>query len=914
MTTALCPTTLDKPFRPLTFPPPEQASVPGSEVPVYLSSECCALDKFYHAIDPPIDAAPACGSAVFSVITHESLPLVFRPQDAPGLAMPEPHAFDRRERYLAALAEWHARARKCFGLALLPSPISGLFHLPEPPKIFTREEKADAGRFRTFRAALWPLLPENYLAVLERVLRRAPFAPDEPFARQIPKREVIYYRHHITDRPQWLSQLCPAEPRAALYDSYAEYVRACLGWAGAAQAGLHTAILPAREFARIAAIDTFTPARRAARAPAADARARARVADVCPHPRRFPARMAPAFPARAALAPALAGLGGRAAAPLAEPLRLDVFGVNRAKFLGEHQALGYSTASVEQGTPIPRVVTHPSGGTACVDDICSLLMAAISYDFSLVRQVLDADLSPQQFDEVMRFEINGARVCAFISQILNSASAIRQLTNLARISEAYRFRVSFLLAAVFRNDSTTSLPKTLMTPACLDAFHRTVSSLNLTSVSRVPLIPATRDQTRFHQTINRFYLVSTLLSIMSDCQSAQWYQNALDACRDLAREIGEALQTRADQLRPSQPGSDAYTSMLMIFSSQSVQLTRMLLGPDCLKWMRPRLLMRIEHSGAIVLAARAVLIGITERVYEPLCNWTLEMPPHVISFLESACGSLRRQALECGVRVGSLAVMSLFDAILSTNRAAVERLVLPIARLLSDRRVMANFTDQAYQQRLTASVCWLCNELPSVLPVVYKLRMQALALFAHDESICSSMCSLRGFSAFIIGHLSDTEGSIIPVNWGFFTLYAGHPRVIHEILSSTAANALAAIVTSDCTAVLRRFLEFSIDLWRRQSGIIVGRFCEVMMSSLGRLTAVYRTRKAMFKDDERMVQLIDEYARTLAQLDSPGSEKFIEAFGKYTETDMAELVGKRPSRMRERTQRLSSAAERDRPL
>jgi hypothetical protein len=446
----------------------------------------------------------------------------------------------------------------------------------------------------------------------------------------------------------------------------------------------------------------------------------------------------------------------------------------------------------------------------------------------------------------------------------------------------------------------------LMSPACLDALHRTVSSLNLTSLFRVPLLPLTRDQNRLHQTINRFYLVSTLLSIMSDCQASPWYQNALDGCRDLTREIAEALQARPDQLRASDPGTDAYASMLMIFSSQSVQLIRLLLGVDCLRWMRPRLLMRIEHSPAIVPAARGVLIGIAERVYEPLGNWTQEMPPHVLSFLESACGSLRRQALECGVRVGSFALMSLFDAVLSTNRPAVERLVLPIARLISDRRVMANFSEPAYRQRLTASVCWLCNELPTVVPAVYKIRMRALALFAPDESICSSMCELRGFSAFVISHLADTEGSIIPVNWGFFRVYAAHLKVIQEILGSPAGVALAAIVTSDCTVVLRRFLEFSIDLWKRQPPQVVARFCEVMMSSLGRLTAVYRTRKAMFKDDERMVQLIVEYARTVALLEAPGAEKFIDAFGKYTETDMAELVGKRSTRLRQTTQRLSS--------
>jgi hypothetical protein len=868
------------------------------------------LNKFYEEIELPVEAVPECGSFIFSIITHENISLVFRPQEVVDLRMPTPVCFDRVDEYAAVLRDWYTRALRYFGMALLPSTLTGVFHLPEPPKIFTKEEKADTGRFRTFKANLWPLLPENYLDMLDRVFKHAAVEPDEPFAKQIPKREVIYYRHHLTAQPQWLAQLLPAEPRAELYDSYEDFAKAYRNWAGLAQSSLHTPIIPVREFATIAAINVFQPTRVSPRRISNGDGRFMGVREICPHPRRFSLLSARSIGAPATL-PDCSGLGGPPSPPK-EVAPLEIFGVNPTNFITEHSRFGYSLSSLERAEALPQAVVHSSGGSAVVSEITAMLMAAISYDFSLVRKMIEADLGLREFDEIMRFEINGARSCAFISQILNSAGAIRQLTSLSRASEAYRFRVSFLLASIFRNDSTTQLPKTLLSPANLDALHRTVTALNLTSLYRVPLLPVVTVQNRLYQTVNRFYLLTTLLAVMRDCKNGQWYQDALDPCRDMSREIGEALLTRAEQLRAAEPGTDAYSAMLMVFASGAFQPTRILLGYNFLNWMGPRLLMRIEHSRCVVTAARAFLVGITERVYEPLPDWVAKLAPHVISFIESAFGALRRQALERGVRVPSLAIMSLFDAVLSTTKGEVNQLILPISRLICNSRVMVNFMGPAYQQRLTASVCWLCKQMPNAPEAHSRVRMEALALFAHDESMCYEMAHVDGFSAFVVGRLSDTKSSVIPVNWGFFMVYAGHPRVVREVLNS-AGNTLAAIASSECTPILRRFFQFSINLWRTQQPPIVAKFCEVMMGSLGRVTAIFRTRKAMFKEDPGMVRLVEDYARTIAGLGTvAGAERFIEAFAKYVESDLSELIGKKEAaRFRQLTTRTYQPVDRN---
>jgi hypothetical protein len=184
------------------------------------------------------------------------------------------------------------------------------------------------------------------------------------------------------------------------------------------------------------------------------------------------------------------------------------------------------------------------------------------------------------------------------------------------------------------------------------------------------------------------------------------------------------------------------------------------------------------------------------------------------------------------------------------------------------------------------------------------MRMQALELVASDEAICANICRLPGFSLFIISHLSDPEPAMVHLNWHFFAQYAGHPRVLHEIICSPAGAKLAAVAGSECTPILKRFFEFSTGVWRSQSPDDVARFCTLMMPNLGKVTCAVRTRKSLFRDDERMVEVIEEYARAILGLEAPGAERFIEAFAKHMESDLGALLPiarkaamRRPSRI-----------------
>jgi hypothetical protein len=899
-------TTLGKPFQPPVGRPSfQQTTVPGTSVPVCISSQADPLDLHYSEIELPVDAVPPCGESIFNVITHEHFPLIFRPQESVDIRVPIPHHYSSLQEYTEALREWFTRTSKFFGFARLPNPISGVFHLPELPKIFTTKEKADPGKFRTFSATQWPLLPENYLDMLDHVFNRKPIIPTQPFNDQVPKRELICYKHHITDQPQWPAQLITPEPLPLLYDSYDDYKQAYDQWAGLSYHTLDIPIIPVPGFEQIAGLGVYRPhvieTRRCSDAPL-------RVREVCPHPRLIERRLETSW------APPLSGEIARNfwqenPKSSGKPPQLSGFGVNEILFLNEHQKYGYCWSSFE-GKPVKKAIVRSAGGSANVSSLCALLKDSVNYDLSFVKKLIEADLSLEQFEYIMRFEINGTRTCAFISQILNNAVIIGELVAISQLCEQYRFRISFLMTAVFRLDNPAPLLKTLFVPTNLTIFHYVVAFLNLTSLYRIPLLGPIPNANPTLQTINRLYLLSVLLSVLREAQSAQWYRDTLDPCRDLIHEIPDSFH--AYMYRTATPGTDNYTALLMILSTDSTQLHRFILGNDYLKWMSPRLLMRIEHSRIVVPAARSFLMAISDHVYEPFADWVSELPKHAIAFVDSACSALRNHALTYGVHLPAPPLLSLLDIVLSADEDDVGSLILPLARLLSDRRVMSGFDDRQYQDKLVADTCWLCTRLRGVSRSLYRARVRGLTLLAHDERTCLEIYRHGGgFPEFIVGHLSESEPQLMHINWGFFNGWTKYDRVLTELLSSQVKESLPgipAIVGRDSNEVLKKFFEWSIDLWRNRNQTIVTLFCELMMPTIGRVTSMFRIRKTMFKGDERLVALIEKYAKAIADLTVPGAERFMEAFGKHMDPkdDIASRRGW--MRFRQSTQRILSAA------
>jgi hypothetical protein len=161
------------------------------------------------------------------------------------------------------------------------------------------------------------------------------------------------------------------------------------------------------------------------------------------------------------------------------------------------------------------------------------------------------------------------------------------------------------------------------------------------------------------------------------------------------------------------------------------------------------------------------------------------------------------------------------------------------------------------------------------------VQIQVLELFVESNKICDRMAEVQGFSNFIVSRLSDTESTTSPLTWRFFTKFAAYSSVFHRILRSPAGKTLAQLAASKYTPVLKRFLEFSIDVMRNQKPESIKEFHELLTPSLGKLACIFRARRSLFHGDDRMLQLMDDYARAILHLGTNIAEELTGAFMKH---------------------------------
>jgi hypothetical protein len=317
------------------------------------------------------------------------------------------------------------------------------------------------------------------------------------------------------------------------------------------------------------------------------------------------------------------------------------------------------------------------------------------------------------------------------------------------------------------------------------------------------------------------------------------------------------------------------------------------LGLDYLKWCSPFVLATIEHTRAVYLGADLFLLALTEGVYDPLPVRIKEFPSSTMAFLDSVLNQLREHALQNRLRVAGPPLLSLFEAVLVNDTDEAGALVLPIARLVSNPEIISNFATNSYQTRLAIAVIALCKDLLASRRL-YRTRMRALSLLAHDSAISHSIIKIPKFMEdLVVPRLADQDASLLGLNWGFFLNLVKYPTVVFELLTSavtqTVGPKLAQIVSSDNPVILKKFFEFSINLWRTQEPKVVARFCDVMIPMLGRITCIIRTRRVMFKDDERLIKLVEEYLTAILDLDAKGfatddatkTRSFQETFAKH---------------------------------
>ena len=882
--------------------------------PVYISSTMKPLNRFYQEITATPDAGDGPPS-YFDLFAYETVPLIYHDNPDAELVLPAPKMFTQKEEFTEAVFGWYDHCCRYFGGALLPQPVSSSFWLPEPPKIFSGEEKKSSARFRTFKAALWPLLPNNYMDMLDSILEAKPINPDEEFREQVPKREVIYHKHHMTQENQWMAQLVPPEPEPIAYDSFEEYQLAFRNWARVANASMEIPLMESREFVTIAALDVVDQG--AGSFEVDETRGWFPSGNnwkwvperVITQPQMIEASLARLFKEM--------NNEEKRDKPGNEVKAVTVFGVDRETFVQNIQEVGvYGTNDGRQKRPGD---VHWGLVRDNVEELKKMMANATSYDFSLIRQLLSNELSPAQYDDVLAVKVNENKFAVFISGVLTNVAVFRNLITISNLTESYRYRIGYMLTALFKNDPNTKAMAVLAQQDSCELLDALVRFLNLSSPYSEPIIEPTKSSIKALQKINKCYLLSVFLSIMRQYAGARFYQDAREPCRKLSLQLVKAFENQ-QIVEPFQQAQvddeDMYRALMMLLETHSKEIQKGVLGYNFMKWVafgqpRVRLMLSMAHSSCLTMACEMLIMGITQKKIDTkelvngLTFHTADLLTMVLKELISTCE-------ESHFTVTGQVFLPLVETALLSDREEVATLIVPLATLLCSKHFVSNWGDTSFQPLLMRVICRACEVLSKSTSTLYRERIQALVLLAQDESCCFAMSQVPLFIETLVTHLADSDVNVMNKTWNLFDNMTMYPKVVKEILSGSASlkKRLADMIDLENNVeALKRYLLFSIRVWEMTDAPgVCELMCNIMASKVGQIACLVKTRVSRFKDYPQMVDVIGNYYRAVQRMRGQGTQQFIDTlFTHFSST----IVGLQPERMvqagrRSKTARVSN--------
>jgi hypothetical protein len=747
---------------------------------------------------------------------------------------------------------------------------------------------------------MWPLLPNNYLDMIHIVSERGTIDPDATFREQIPKRDPIFHKHHLTQDPQWEGQVIPIEPVPTLYDSYVNFKKAYQDWATISH---HISTIPLLRPADFGAV---------ARLPPISAQPFGSLSICAPE---ITGRVAPpsltgdldlswsrtGVSDPSSTARQLSILSGPRppddSSRLHGPAVIEVLGINAHDFLNRHTTVGWRLSDLEGDEHIRPAVVYFGTPVPSVSPLQQALLTASSYDSSLLESVLQYDLTRAQLDEVMSTKINNTKAAVFLSQVIASGQSIGQLAEFAQISDACRFRVSLLLAAVLQHcPNSEILPRVAGSP---EIFHAVVVYLNITSRHREQLLPLIADQSREFQNVNCLYLYSVFLAIMRDSRAVPFFRNALEPCRQLLTAVVPWVASSLPAFRAASAGSPHFHALVMLLRVQSAWLHRVLLADNFLDWMPPRLLCAIQHLPVVGVAATAFIASLSRP--RDLRVWLAQLTEAHCSVILAIFQELRQRADEGRLLVPGPSLLALLEAVLELNSPSVLRLATPLAQLLGSSESLLGWGDPAGLKRLSNCLLVFYKTVwaewtaylpktekekikiePPPLPNLPRLPITLLLSVAGEEGCARAIVNDKdGFEPVVENLVLPPDASLIHLNWDFLAKIVCAPETLEHVLKTYPK--LMATITNNDQIVLKKFIEFSLAVLRRPDRTIgiTTAFCSAMKPFLGQLSLLWKNRKKTLRGNENLIRLIEDYTKATAALEGQGVQDYLETFSKH---------------------------------
>ncbi|KAH0794125.1 hypothetical protein GPJ56_002003 [Histomonas meleagridis] len=575
----------------------------GNQIPYYLNGDFTPLNKFYQPIDGDVYALNA-SQDIRDPFTQNIFPSTFKPQDNILISFPNPQNYQTKEEFMMAFELWYTEATIYLSYMNLPNPISGEFYLPELPKIFTKEEKSHPGRFRTFKPELWPLLPNNYFVMLQKIYQKDEIDPNEQFPDQVPKRDPLCYKHHVTSKDQWCSTLVASEPNPIIYDFFEEYEEAYVKWSNITYDTLKSYPIPPKDMQTVATLDLIpfeAPCETVPPQPEHDTKL-FEWAHQTPSPSNY-----------GTLVQQLHNLKTKPKERSKHKLHYDkvlyVFGVSKKQFITENVEYGFYEPAIKSPTiinPTIFVKGYPEKKIEKVQNVLKTPQINVNH-IDFILYILNYNYNSKQFAEVLNLEFNGKPLITYFEPLMSSYENVIKIFFKSKRSILDKLRIGNFLSSYITTTETLDFINIIFSPENLIMFHEFIELVNYNSKYRVEMLPIVTDKTNEKfLLINRFYLLDLFLSLFRDFNGSKFYTLAFSQCHIASSKVSQIVyeENFLKQLRSSKKGTDYYCCLLMLLHSNSTRIHRILLGADFLTWVSINIFLTMETC-RIVIVTRA---------------------------------------------------------------------------------------------------------------------------------------------------------------------------------------------------------------------------------------------------------------------------------------------------------------------
>ena len=878
-------TTLGRDFSFVQF---SDASIPesdGHEQPVYLDSKSNPRDRFYRPVKRPVFGEDDEANQLCDPFSHDITPLVYHvPSEA--FPFPNPADFQTRADFANECKRWHASFRKRLSTVVLPCPVTGEMFVPDHPKIFKPEEKSESQRFRTFKAAVWNLLPENYMEMVDILYKKREVDPEAPFPEQIPQRkgDVIMYKYHVTSKRQWQSQNFCHEPVPQIYDTYEEFEQSYMNWCTVVSEEVQQPIMQPEQLSDLIGLGQAEQSREKL-IPVEKEKKKVKISKGSWKWVKEVKKIKNWKGLKSKLRLLKEDMGTLRELECKPYELCDVFGLHdKDSFITQMMRWGDTLGKKE-----PTKLDRPIGFVVKLhedpplDEFVELFKISGKCDIGMLLRLLEVDFTRKQLDSFMVAHREEMRLVDFILKSL-SQQIVKMLFNCSHYIERYQFRVSYFFRAVLRNDSECRLLRMLLHCNDLTDYHQVIRSMLLTidmDLQVLPLMKVNGDP--LMDKINRFYLFHLTVVALNTMQDNSFYRDCVQTMRALAYDITQALPNEEAVKKVR----DNHAALMMLLHCDSNEIHRRILGTDFLIWLNEcsstkegvQVLQTIAHGTSLHCASLLFLkhgCEIMKTLAPKMTVVTSIFVKHMCNYLLVTCERLH-------VQFRGQNLLAALDAASGCISEHMSSMMIPLAKLVSRPTLISNINEQSYFPLRMASIVKICREckIEVASDEIYTNQIKVLDNMVNDEKGCFSTTQQRTFLDCLAEHLSYPDVGICDLTWTFLFKLCKSTKAMTEVLTyQPIRDKLVSIPSS--TKLNRQavfhVMQLFVQVWRGESKELRKILCDIFMSAIGSIVCLYRTRHVIFRSDRANRQAMKAFHQAVldkAFID-PDTKEFVD--------------------------------------